>query len=81
MKKDDILRMAREAGFECLLSEEHFLGIGAVYVGDDDISDALQRFYHLAFAAGEQAERERTKGLIEDMQHELRQRRMAARNT
>ena len=70
MKKDDILRMAREAGF---ITE---------YGGRETASDEqLARFFRLAFAAGEQAERERTKGLIEDMQHELRQRRMAARNT
>ena len=39
-------------------------------------ADGLKAYYEAAYAAGEQAERERTKRLVEDMQNELRQRRM-----
>ena len=81
MNRDDILRMAREAGFQTLLPDEHIDGNGGVYVGDDDIAEFLERFAALAHAAGEQAERERTKRLVEDMQNELRQRRMTGRDT
>ena len=45
------------------------------------VGDAAWRVAQLAFAAGEQAERDRTKRLVEDMQNELRQRRMTGRNT
>ena len=69
MNRDDIIRMAREAWDRdtdpWLTHEQAF----------------LERFYHLAHAAGEQAERDRTKRLVEDMQNELRQRRMTGGNT
>jgi hypothetical protein len=45
------------------------------------VGDAAWRVAQLAFAAGEQAERERTSRLVADMQSELRQRRMTGRNT
>ena len=45
------------------------------------VGDAAWRVAQLAHAAGEQAERDRTKRLVEDMQSELRQRRMTGRNT
>ena len=45
------------------------------------VGDAAWRVAQLAFAAGEQAERDRTKRMVEDMQAELYQRRMTARNT
>lgn len=41
----------------------------------------IQRFYHLARAAGEQAERDRTARLVADMQAELYQLRTAGRDT
>ena len=41
----------------------------------------IERFYHAAFAAGEQAERDRRRRLVEDMEAELRQRRMTGENT
>ena len=69
MTRDEIIRMAREA---------HGPITGQWW--DMDVA-ALERFYHLARAAGEQAERDRTKRLVEDMQDELRQRRMTARDT
>ena len=64
MTRDEILRMARECGLQPYYDAQ---------------SPAIERFYHLARAAGEQAERERTKRLVEDMQNELYQRRMAGR--
>lgn len=45
------------------------------------VGDAAWRVAQIAFAAGEQAERDRTKRMVEDMQAELYQRRMTARNT
>lgn len=45
------------------------------------VGDAAWRVAQLAFAAGEQAERDRTARLVQDMQAELYQRRMTARNT
>ena len=83
MTRDEIIKMAREAGIPI---EIDWAGRPSTLVVKDggtylrDIQD-LERFYHLAYAAGEQAERERTKRLVEDMQAELRQRRMTARNT
>ena len=69
MTRDDIIRMAREAGL-------------MAWNGDCVLTDGqLERLAALAHAAGEQAERDRTKRLVEDMQNELRQRRMTGRNT
>ena len=65
MTHEEIIRMAREAGWR-----ESFTP-----------PVALVRFFHAAHAAGEQAERDRTKRLVEDMQAELRQRRMTGGNT
>ena len=45
------------------------------------VGDAAWRVAQIAFAAGEQAERDRTKRMVEDMQAELYQRRMTGRNT
>ena len=72
MTRDDIIRMAREAGCH---EASHPMNPWSV------TQEALERFAALAHAAGEQAERERTKRLVEDMQNELRQRRMTGRNT
>ena len=66
MSRDDIIRMARECG---------------LHLGGPPIEPGLARFYHLARAAGEQAERDRTKRLVEDMQAELYQLRTAGRDT
>jgi hypothetical protein len=65
MSRDDILRMAREVDLQPYYAAQSF---------------AIERFYHLAYAAGEQAERERTARLVADMQSELRQRRMTGRD-
>ena len=72
MTRDDIIRMAREAGCH---EASHPMNPWSV------TQEALERFARLAHAAGEQAERERTKRLVEDMQNELRQRRMTGRDT
>lgn len=59
MTRDDIISMAREAWDRdtdpWLTHEQAF----------------LERFYRLAHAAGEQAERDRTARLVQDMQAEL----------
>lgn len=55
MNKDDIIRMAREAGFETLMPSEHIYGTGGVYVGDDDIAGMLERFAKLVAAAEREA--------------------------
>ena len=62
MNRDDIIRMAREAGCH---EASHPMNPWSV------TQEALERFARLAFAAGEQAERDRTKRLVEDMQNEL----------
>ena len=77
MTRDDIIRMAREAGATEVDETDPQCRIGDIAFDADE----LVRFYHLAHAAGEQAERDRTKGLVEAMQAELYQRRMTARNT
>ena len=74
MTRDDIIRMAREVADP---ETEDPVSNGYATLTLDE----LERFYHLAFAAGEQAERDRTKRMVEDMQAELYQRRMTARNT
>ena len=74
MNRDDITRMAREAGFQTLLPDEHIDGKGGVYVGDDDIAEFLERFAALVAAA----ERERTARLVADMQAELRRLRSSS---
>jgi hypothetical protein len=52
MTKEDIIRMAREAGFDALLPSEEILGRGRIYTGsDDEISDELERFAALVAAA------------------------------
>lgn len=50
--REDIIRMAREAGFDALLPSEEILGRGGIYTGsDDEISDELERFAALVAAA------------------------------
>ena len=73
MTRDDIIRMAREAGIPI---EIDWAGRPSTLVVKDggtylrDIQD-LERFARLARAAGEQAERDRTARLVQDMQAEL----------
>ena len=45
------------------------------------VGDAAWRVAQLAYAAGEQAERDRMKRMVEDMQAELYQLRTAGRDT
>ena len=74
MSKDNIIRMAREVADP---ETEDPVSNGYATLTLDE----LERFARLAHAAGEQAERDRTKRLVEDMQNELYQRRMAGRDT
>ena len=43
MTREDIIRMAREAGFDALLPSEEILGRGRIYTGSDDdfMADAM----------------------------------------
>ena len=52
MTRDDIIKLAKEAGFDALLPSEEILGRGRIYTGsDDEISDELERFANLVAAA------------------------------
>ena len=52
MNREDIIRMAKEAGFEVLLPSEEVFGRGGVYTGsDDEISKYLERFAALVASA------------------------------
>ena len=51
MTRDDILRMAWEAGFQVLLPQDHVDGTGGVYVVEDEIAGMLERFAALVAAA------------------------------
>jgi hypothetical protein len=55
MNRDDIISMAREAGFSTLLPSEHVNGAGGVYCGDDEISEMLERFAELVAAVEREA--------------------------
>ena len=45
MERDDIIRMAREAGFICLFPDEAVNGIGTIYdSGDEEITETVKRF-------------------------------------
>ena len=77
MTRDDIIRMAREAGATEVDETDPQCRIGDIAFDADE----LARFYHLAHAAGEQAERDRTARLVTDMQAELYQLRTAGRDT
>ena len=54
MTHDDIIRMAREAGFQVLLPQDHVDGTGGVYVVEDEIAGMLERFAALVAAEKEQ---------------------------
>ena len=51
MTREDIIKLAREAGFQVLLPRDHVDGTGGVYVEDDDIAEMLERFAALVAAA------------------------------
>ena len=52
MNREDIIRMAKEVGFEVLLPSEEVFGRGGVYTGsDDEISKYLERFAALVASA------------------------------
>ena len=70
MNRDDIIKLAREAGARPSKHPEKW----DVWEFQDP---AIERFAALVAAA----ERDRTKRLVEDMQNELRQRRMTGRDT
>ena len=53
--REDIIKLAREAGFCTLLPSEHIDGTGGIYVGDDDITDSLKRFTALVAAVEREA--------------------------
>jgi len=56
MNREDIIRMAREVGFEVLLPSEEIFGRGGVYTGsDDEISEYLERFAALVASAEREA--------------------------
>ena len=56
MTKDDIIRMAREAEFIALLSDEAVDGLGGVWADSEiDITDNLSRFAALVAAAEREA--------------------------
>ena len=50
MTRDDIIRMAWEAGFQVLLPQDHVDGTGGVYVVEDEIAGMLERFAALVAA-------------------------------
>ena len=53
MEREDIIRMAREAGFICLFPDEAVNGIGTIYnynSGDEEITEMMERFAALVAA-------------------------------
>jgi hypothetical protein len=62
MTREDIIKMAWEAGFQVLLPRDHVDGTGGVYVEDDDIAEMLERFAALVAAR----EREECAKVCED---------------
>jgi hypothetical protein len=57
VNRDDITRMAQEAGFKPHNNPEMW----DITIASDE---AIERFFHLAYAAGRKAEQERCCGLI-----------------
>lgn len=55
MTREEIIRMARKAGFSVLSPSEHIGGVGAVYAADENITDELERFAALVAAAEREA--------------------------
>ena len=75
MTKEDIIRMAREAGFGVLLPSPDYRG--EIYAGDGTITDEMERFAELIAAA----EREACARVCEDLvaQHDLHSNFICAR--
>jgi hypothetical protein len=67
MNRDDVLRMAREAGFRVLLPDEHIDEIGIFLPTDDDCLPEMERFAALVAAA----EREECAKVCDEIAHEL----------
>ena len=66
MTQDEIIRMAREAGFTgCLLPEEADNLIGGVFIGDENWVKPLERFADLVAAH----EREACAKVCEERSH------------
>lgn len=58
MKREDVILLAREAGFiDCLLPEESNDDLGGVWVHNVSVIDNLERFAQLVRAADQSDER------------------------
>ena len=57
MTRDDILRMAGEAGFSEPNPHDGFMGLAFDYRDGADTGASLERFFNAAYAAGAAAER------------------------
>ena len=55
MTREEITRMAREAGFGVAFPESTFDFTGAVYASDENITDEMERFAALVAAAEREA--------------------------
>ena len=58
MKRDDVIRMAREAGFREPNPHDGCMGLAFDYREGTDTGASLERFAQAAYAAGAAAERE-----------------------
>lgn len=59
MNREEIINLAREAGFQCLLPSEHIAATGCIYdSGDDEITPLLERFAAIVASAAQAKERE-----------------------
>lgn len=71
MTREDIIRLAQEAGFQILLPSDHVDGTGGVYVGDDEIAAMLECFANLVAARllrEQHAEIERLRGALKSIE-------------
>jgi len=55
MNREDVVRMAREAGFGVAFPESTYDFTGAVFASDENITDELERFAALVAAAEREA--------------------------
>ena len=55
MTREEIIGMAREAGFSGLLPSEHVEGTGDVWAPDENITGEMERFAHLVATAEREA--------------------------
>ena len=62
MNKDDVIRMAREAGFEELFKDSHDWVC---------FTEEIERFFQAAFAAGAAAEREACAKVCDALHYEV----------